>query len=233
MITCGIYLLNFNNYLSVYIGQSQDIESRYNRHIRDLKNNRHYNSKLQNAYRLYNIPFLEILEVCSAEDLTDKEMSWIDEFDSCKNGLNIRDRDDSALRGPNANSAKYSKQQIVDIFFLLIENKHSRATISEKTQVPIGNINSIARGASHLWLKESYPEEYKVLESLKYSTIGKSNSKGAHNKLWPALIDPLGNVYCSINNLREFCSTKNLPYDQFHRLCSGKAKSCHGWKIQK
>lgn len=231
MSICGIYLLNFDNNESIYIGQSQDVESRYKRHVREMQQNKHYNYRVQSAYNNFGIPSLLILDQCSPIDLTDREMYWIDEFNSCKQGLNLRDKDESALRGPEANSAKYTREQILKVFELLTTENISRKDIEIATGVPVGNINSIARGASHLWLKEEFPSQYLILENIKYTTIGNSNSHGAHNKKWPDLVSPDGSVYKEITNLKKFCAEHNIPYDQIHRVCAKKANSAHGWKL--
>jgi group I intron endonuclease len=216
----------------IYIGQSQDIHSRYSRHIREMTKNTHYNYKIQEAFNKYGVPELDIIEACQVSELTSKEMFWIDEFDSCKNGLNIRDKDDSALRGPNANSAKYTRKQIIQVFELLIANTPiTRKEISQATGVPVGNINCIARGASHLWLKTEFPDEYKVLESYKHKSVGLSQSSIIKNGKTYSLVDSKGVVYSNITNLKRFCNEKDIPYDQIWRLCAGKAKSAHGWKV--
>lgn len=231
-MTIGIYALQFNDDLT-YIGQSIDVESRIHRHIRELKSNIHYNYRMKDAYKLYGIPSWFMVEKCLESELNFKENQWIREFDSCINGLNIRNEEESVLRGPNANSAKYSKDQIINVMLLLCDPNNSSRVIEGITGVPSGNVNSIARGASHLWLKEVYPSEYSTMLSYKGKRNGKQNSTINRNgKMCPDLIDPTGNIHRNISNISEFCKLRNLNPEYFYMLTNGHCKStCGGWKL--
>jgi group I intron endonuclease len=235
MSTSGIYALNFNGGTNIYIGQSQDIDARTSRHIRDMQKQNHYNYRVQGAYNQFGLPEIVVLEVCDCdqESINRKENFWIDEFDSCRNGLNLRDKDESALRGVNSNSSKYTRQQILDTFELLLDINNTSKHIENITGVPSGNINCIARSASHLWLKEEFPDKYILMESLKGKRNGLQNTLASRGKVWPTLVSPNNTLYSNIPNLKKFCSEHMLPYDQIHRVCSGKSSSAHGWKVQK
>lgn len=65
----GIYKIIINNKL--YIGSSLDIKNRIKQHKSDLKNNRHANPKLQNAYNKYHEFKYEILEKFDFIDIKD------------------------------------------------------------------------------------------------------------------------------------------------------------------
>jgi hypothetical protein len=233
MSISGIYALSFNGGEAIYVGQSQDIEKRTRSHLRELTKSKHYNYKIQDAYNKFGTPEIIILEECPCDTkvLIRAENFWIDEFDSCRNGLNLRDKDETALRGVNANRAKYSLEQVLAVFDYLLDVKNTPKQISEWTGVPVGNINSISRGASHVWLKSEYPEKYAKLESLKGKRIGIQNTLGSRNRVWPDLVSPVGTKYTGITNLKEFCRLHNLPYDQMCRLCSGRYRICHGWTL--
>lgn len=237
MSICGIYALSFNNGDHVYIGQSQNIHVRISRHMREMQQQKHYNYRVQNAYNKYGLPEAVVIEKCTpnAELLNAKENFWIDEFDSCLNGLNIRDKDESALRGTNSNAARYSKEQILQVFELLLDANNSSKYIESITGVPSGNINCIARSASHLWLKDEYPEKYVILESLKGTRQGLQHTLASKGKKWPIIVAPTGEQYSDIGNLKRFCETHSIPYDQMYRTCTGKrnSKSTHGWYILK
>lgn len=87
----GIYKITINDYY-IYIGQSVDIENRWNGHLSELKQNKHCNKKLQSVFNKYpdSIKF-EIIEECDVEKLDDKEMFYIEQFKSfnTKHGLNM------------------------------------------------------------------------------------------------------------------------------------------------
>lgn len=84
----GIY--KFTNKINgkSYIGQSNNIERRFNDHLY-YENNRDmiFNRALK-KYGLSNFTF-EVIEECSLEELDEKEIKWIAYYDSWKNGYNM------------------------------------------------------------------------------------------------------------------------------------------------
>lgn len=78
----GIYKIeNIINH-KVYIGQSVNIEGRWNTHKKSLRNNKHTNQYLQNSYNKYGYESFEysVLEECEENDLTKREQYWIDYY---------------------------------------------------------------------------------------------------------------------------------------------------------
>ena len=56
-MTIGIYILYWDKHNEVYIGQSTDIENRISVHTSAVKQNKHYNYKIQDLYNsklIYN-----------------------------------------------------------------------------------------------------------------------------------------------------------------------------------
>lgn len=87
----GIYKIIINDYY-IYIGQSIDIEKRWNGHLNELKRNKHYNKKLQNVFNKYpNTIKFEIIEECGESKLDEREMFYIEQFKSYNTdyGLNM------------------------------------------------------------------------------------------------------------------------------------------------
>ena len=88
---CGIYYIKnlINN--KYYIGQSHDIYQRWIREKRYLCSDKAaWNAHLQNAWKKYGEDNFEftIIEECTIEDLDEREMYWIQFFDSFNNGYN-------------------------------------------------------------------------------------------------------------------------------------------------
>lgn len=88
----GIYCIRRED--KFYVGQSIDILKRLYEHQRKLNNKAHSNCKLQNTLNKYqandiDVFEFEIIELCKAEELTEKEQHWIDTLDAVKNGYNI------------------------------------------------------------------------------------------------------------------------------------------------
>lgn len=85
----GIYKITNLIDNKFYIGSSKNIYKRWNQHKTDLKNNKHHNSRLQNAYNKYGKEnfIYEILENVDLENLIDKEQQYIDELKACEKGI--------------------------------------------------------------------------------------------------------------------------------------------------
>lgn len=65
-----------------YIGQSKNIDKRIEVHFKKLILGKHSNKHLQSAFNLYSAEnfVAEIIEVCSVDDLIDREQFWIDNY---------------------------------------------------------------------------------------------------------------------------------------------------------
>lgn len=87
----GIYKIENKVNGKVYIGQSKCIEYRWWRHKRDLNANEHENIYLQNSWNKNGETAFEfiLIEECLEEELNDKEIYWIQQYDSYKNGYNL------------------------------------------------------------------------------------------------------------------------------------------------
>ena len=92
--TSGIYEIRnvVNN--KRYIGQSQNMYVRISKHRICLRSNSHSNKHLQSAWNQYgeNSFKCSVLEYCSNEQLNEKELFWINHFNSNNRdyGYNIR-----------------------------------------------------------------------------------------------------------------------------------------------
>ena len=77
----GIYRIDCNNEC-IYVGQSINLKSRESSHLRKLRNNTHYNVYLQRLYNKYEDSFIfKKVEECSPENLTEREMYWIEKLE--------------------------------------------------------------------------------------------------------------------------------------------------------
>lgn len=91
-MSTGIYKITnlINN--NAYIGLSINIEKRWRAHIKRSQDatNKEYNKVLYKAFRKYGIDNFkfEILEECIPQELKEKEIYWINYYDTYKNGYN-------------------------------------------------------------------------------------------------------------------------------------------------
>lgn len=83
-IMIGIYCIKNKTNGKVYIGSSNNIERRFRRHKTELNTKKHSNKYLERAYQKdgkENFDFT-ILELCSEENLINREISYIIEYES-------------------------------------------------------------------------------------------------------------------------------------------------------
>lgn len=97
----GIYkIINIING-KFYIGKATHIKGRWATHRHYLRNNKHKNIYLQNAWNKYGEEAFEfiIVEICSKENITKCEQYWIDQTKCCdrKIGYNINPNAETSL----------------------------------------------------------------------------------------------------------------------------------------
>lgn len=105
---CGIYSITNKLNGKRYIGQTYNFKYRWMRHRSYLKHNTEHNAHLQNAWNKYgseNFEF-EIIENCPFNQLDEREIFWINYFDSKDNGYNFADG------GLGCKGYKHSEEEI-------------------------------------------------------------------------------------------------------------------------
>lgn len=238
-MTCGIYLLNFTGTHKVYVGQSKNVEMRYLQHVNNLKNN-NANKKLQEAFNTYGCPQYTVIAECTSTELDDLEDAAINVWDSVNNGYNIYTTSNEAPTntGFGSGNTKYSKQQIIEVFNLLVTTDLAFENLQHLTQVAKATISTIATLRSHVWLQEEFPEAYAVLvaktktrrTTISASIVSDKLSAKSRGIIYPKIQDPQGNVYV-IDNAYKFAKQNNLAPNHFQEVLNGHRKSHKGWKV--
>lgn len=91
-MTCGIYIIKNTINDKVYVGQSVDIEHRFYAHKYSAMNRRQdSHTQIHRAMKTIGVEnfYYEILEECPIESLDEREIYYIDKFDSYVNGYNM------------------------------------------------------------------------------------------------------------------------------------------------
>lgn len=228
-MTIGIYKLTFNGTDKVYVGQSEDIEGRYIDHISNIRTGR-ANSKVLKAVQEFGYPKLEILYICTKEDLDSIENETIELLDAVDNGFNVlkkaRDIPRPITHGELNKNSKYTNDNIRKVFKLLVDTpEKSFENISKDTGISIETIRSISRGGNHKWLKSEYPEEYNKLEQLK----GTRHTAKAKGIIYPEILSPEGIKYI-VTNLSKFARDHKMSRSKLGDFLHYKSYPYKGWK---
>ncbi len=112
----GIYKQENKLNGKIYIGQSVNIQKRYQQHLYDALNRCEEGTGVDFAIKKYGIENFDfdIVEECPVDKLDEREQQWIAYYDSYNNGYN-RTIGGSALRGENHPKAILTEQQVYQI----------------------------------------------------------------------------------------------------------------------
>lgn len=233
-MTVGIYALSFEGTDKLYIGQSMNIEKRFNDHTSRLKRTTILdcdNTKLYSGFIKYGIPKLNILIEARSADLDNIEVSMIDEFDSINNGFNITAGGSSGGSGTQASMSKYSRDTILEAFKLLCKVKMPYKEIALITGVNLSTLSDIAYLRSHIWLKEEFPVECEKMLSSSTQRWINGSAKVSRSTEYLPLIGPDGTIYMNIYNLSEFAREHNLIRNNLRKVLLGTRNTCSGFKV--
>lgn len=115
----GIYGIKNKVNNKMYVGQTYDFQYRWGKHKTALRTNTHSNKKLQFAWNKYgenNFEFF-IIEECDLDVINEREIYWIEFYDSLNSGYNLCEGGDG-IRG-----YKHTEEEIQK----MIRIQHPRA----------------------------------------------------------------------------------------------------------
>ena len=228
MKSSGIYALYWWDEDLVYIGLSVDLNNRKRVHLNSLRTNKHPNYKVQDAYNLYGEPDFIPLECTEIDNLSDREIFWVGEFNALGiKGLNIADPGSSG-----AKNKKYSKFQVLKAFSLLYTGRGSYVAIEKRTGLTRDSVKSISLGKSHLWLKETYPNEYTKMRSIDRKSAGylQSSYTQTSKEVIATVFDSSNNTH-EIFNIKQFAKEHGLRSNLLCNVINGKASSHRGYRL--
>lgn len=167
-VLTGIYKITnvVNN--KVYIGQSKDINKRWYSHRSELNGNKHNNEHLQNSWNKYGCDSFkfEIVELCEQSELNNKEIYWIDYYDSSNPdlGYNLTKGGDGTLGRVVTEEEKmkiYLSHNSEEIVQLTIDGKfvnrwRSAAYASRALNIPTGGIRGCVKHDASYYTCHNY-----------------------------------------------------------------------------
>lgn len=185
----GVYKITNNINGKAYVGCSVDINRRFNQHKNYEKSTNEPNKILYHAFKKYNIEnfTFEVLEECNKEQLVEREIYYIEKFNTYKNGYNgsiggdIGAFDRDGEKHPNA---KLTKNDVIDI-------RTRYQNLERKAEVYLLYQDRISRtGFNKIWqgvtwknvMSEVYTQENKNYHAIHTANIGSVNGRSKLNE---------------------------------------------------
>lgn len=136
----GIYKITNTTNGKCYIGQSRDIEARWAKHLSAYKSSSDW--ELYRAFKKYGISAFkfEVVEECSIEELNEREIYWIAQYDSFNNGYNM------TLGGEACNGTNDKVVYQYDLSGQFIKEYKSAHDAARKNNIQFTNICKVCRG---------------------------------------------------------------------------------------
>lgn len=226
-MTIGIYAIYFENIDKIYIGQSHNVSQRITAHKKDLRLGTS-TTKIREAYSLDQNVSFHILHECKLEELDALEISYIAEFDSVNNGLNISAGGIGGSYGYYSAKCRYTKEQLEYAFDLLCDPELLVDSIVKMSGVSRDTISSISAKKRHIWLHEAYPEKSELVLKNKRNRL--SNAQQNRFGTNVELKSPEGIVY-TCTNAAQFARDHNLNTGHLGAVIRKQETQHKGWTL--
>lgn len=160
-IYSGVYMIVFPNNKK-YIGISNNMRRRMNEHNIDFRNNLPIEHAIQKYGKITDFILLEEIDVNDRELMRQREKYWIAKYHSNdrKFGYNVSEGGDGADMGSNNSQAKFTEEQIQQIYQDLKDNKETMIDIATKYQINLSSLSCINNGKTYFHSNEVYPIRY-------------------------------------------------------------------------
>lgn len=148
-----------------YIGSAKNIENRWKRHLKDLKNNKHHNIYLQRSFNKWGESYfkLKILELCNENELLIKENNYL-KLDNLYNISKEAKGGDNLTNNPN-------KEIIIEKIKKTINENIENMTIQERKE-KYGHLGE----KNGMWKKQHSIETKEIISKKnKGKFIGENN----------------------------------------------------------
>ncbi len=233
-MSCGIYKFTSKTTGLSYIGQSIDIERRYNEHKRADDDYSFHNAIKEHGWKDFSF---EILEYCDKEQLNEKEKYWISYYNSYYNGYNeTKGGEGSPMSGKKKSIAQYD----LNGNFIAAYDSELDAERALGIKSKSSNISRVCQGFAY----ESCGFQWKFIEDENYKqNIGKSplkeklqegSKKAKENRNYiskkVAQCDINTHQIIQIfNSIKEASEQTGVCLTSIYKVCKGTRKSAGGY----
>lgn len=157
-IYSGVYMIIFPNNKR-YIGISNNIRRRMNEHNVDFRNNLPIELAIQKYGKINNFILLEEIEAENRQLMREREKYWIAKYHSNNKefGYNVSEGGDGADIGSKNPQAKFTEEQIQQIYKDLKDCKETMTDIARKYNIDLSSLSYINNGKTYFHSSEIYP----------------------------------------------------------------------------
>ena len=173
----GIYKIQNLLNGKVYIGQSNDIQRRFQEHQRKGSTSRIPLDVAIQKYGAENFSY-EIVEECQIDELNEKETEWILYWNSHEEGYNCNTGGDQASIGSQNSNAKLTEEEVMNIRIAYANRESQKETYQQyKDKITWFSFQNLWQGRSwpHI-MPEVFTKENKDYYSYEASRGEKSSS---------------------------------------------------------
>lgn len=211
----GIYKITNTENGKCYIGQSRDIEARWQKHLSSYKSSPNW--ELYRAFKKYGISkfTFEIVEECQIEELNEREIYWIAQYNSFNNGYNM------TLGGEACNGTNDKIVYQYDLSGHLVGEYKSAHEAARALNIQFTNICKVCRGERKTAGGFGWSYEKKIVEE-PIQTIVKHNTAVLQ-------YDKQGNFIAEYNSAREAWKQTGISNTTIGLVCKGKGKTAGGF----
>lgn len=189
----GIYKITNKINGKFYIGQSNDIERRFQEHCIKWKTSRIPVDLAIHKYGKKNFSF-EVIEECALEKLNEREIYWIQTLDAVKKGYNCTEGGDAKIIGNKNPNAKLTEDEVVQIRLAYQNHQGQKATYEKiaKGKITWNSFQNLWQGRS--W-KYVMPEVFTKENKEYYSKQATNGEKSVSAKLTDEEVIQIRNRY--------------------------------------
>ena len=246
----GVYQIVCND--NIYVGSSsRSIEGRWGQHLHALRNSKHCNPHLQNAFNKYgeeSLIFSVLENISNPNDVIKAEQKWIDElnpkYNICQTAgslLGTKLSDETKARMSAARlGGKRSAETRAKMSAAQLGCKPSDETRAKLSASHMGNKSHLGKkhsnetrakiSAAHIGKKLS--DEHKA--KISRATLGHEHSDEARAKMSAANICNYKAVKCLEENrifksIMDAAKYYNIQPNNIGKACRGERKTCGGF----
>lgn len=228
MAIIGIYKITNKINNKVYIGQSLNIFSRFESHVRvALADTNKGNNNLSKAFRKYGLKnfLFEVLEECEKSKLNEREIYWIAHYNSTN-----KDKGYNMSPGGNVidHPGKLNEVQLKEIVDLLQNTEITVRDIAIKYDVGYDLIREINKGKG-IWHRD-YLEYPLRGERSKYNKWGRKKEANTPKKTYkipvPSKKELIECFYNNNYNREKVAAVYNVSSNLIHKWCNNYGFGC-------